>query len=86
VRGKLLSGKLWTISPFELLMFLYYGPLFLVIGVLNAGLTLAPAVPGWFSSLFGALLWLPQALHILPAGIISLVLRVLAAPFGGLDL
>jgi len=86
VRSKLLSGKLWKISPFEMLMFVYYGPLFFVIGVLNAGLARAPQVPSWFSSLFGAMLWVPQALHILPAALVCLVLRVIAAPFGGLDL
>lgn len=36
--------------------------------------------------LLGAILWLPQMLHILPAGLVCLVLRVLAAPFGGLNL
>ena len=60
VRGKILSGRLWKLTPFDLIMFAYYGPLFLIIGVLNAGLTLAPAVPAWFSAIFGATLWLPQ--------------------------
>ena len=72
VRGKLVSLKWWKISPFELIMFLYYGPLFLVIGVLNAGLTLAPRVPAWFSAVFGAILWLPQALHLFAAGVVSI--------------
>ena len=40
----------------------------------------------WFSAAFGVVLWFPQMLFILPAGIISLVLRIVAAPFGGLDL
>ena len=86
MRGKLLSLKLWTITPFELLMFLYYGPLFLIIGILNAALTITPAVPAWFSAAFGAVLWLPQMLHIFPMGVLCLVLRVLAAPFVGLAL
>ena len=43
-------------------------------------------VAPWFHSLLGAILWLPQMLHILPAGLVCLVLRVLAAPFGGLNL
>lgn len=86
VRGKLLSGRLWKITPLDLIVFAYYGPLFLVIGALNAALTVAPRVPAWFSSLFGALLWVPQALFILPAGLVSLALRVLCAPIGGLDL
>lgn len=62
------------------------GPLFLIIGVLNAGLKLFPTVPGWFSALFGAILWLPQMLHILPMGIVCLALRILSAPVGGLNL
>jgi hypothetical protein len=44
VRGKLLSGKLWKLTPFDVLMFAYYGPLFLVIGIMNAGLKFAPNV------------------------------------------
>lgn len=86
VRGKLLGLQWHKISPFDLLMFLYYGPLFLVIGVLNAALTLAPSIPAWFSAFFGAILWLPQFCFIFPVGLISLVLRVLASPFVGLDL
>merc|ERR1711865_215046 len=86
VRGKFASLKLWKISPFELIMFLYYGPLFAVIGVLNAMLTMAPKVPPWFSAVFGACLWVPQALWISVAGVVSLVLRLLAAPVAGLTL
>lgn len=44
VRGKLLSGKLWKLTPFDMLVFAYYGPLFLVIGIMNAGLKFAPNV------------------------------------------
>lgn len=86
VRGKLLSFQWHKISPFDLLMFVYYGPLFLVIGILNAILTKAPAVPGWFSAMLGASLWLPQMLHLLPMGLLCFALRLLAAPFGGLAL
>ena len=47
VRGKLLSPRRWlALTPFELLVFLYYGPLFLAIGVLNAILAKMPRVPG----------------------------------------
>ena len=86
VRGKLLSGKLWKISPFDLVMFAYYGPLFMIIGILNSALTQVPTVPAWFSAGFGAFLWLPQMLHILPMGIVCAALRLLAAPVGGLNL
>ncbi len=85
VRGKLLRCRLHELTPFDLIIFLYYGPLFLIIGVLNAILTLAPGVPAWFSALLGAILWVPQALHILPAAIISLALRLVASPIIGFD-
>ena len=58
----------------------------LIIGVLNAMLIKAPAVPAWFSAAFGAPLWLPQALHIFPLGLVCLVLRLLVAPVVGLSL
>ena len=86
IRGKIVSLKLWKLTPFEVILFAYYGPLFLVIGIMNAVLAKAPTVPAWFSAAFGVVLWFPQMLFILPAGIISLVLRIVAAPFGGLDL
>jgi len=86
VRSKLLGLAWLKISPFELLMFLYYGPLFLIIGLLNAMLTKAPTVPAWFSAAFGAILWLPQAVHLFTMGVFCLLLRLLAAPFVGLSL
>jgi len=86
VRSKVLSGRPWTMTPFEVLMFLYYGPLFAVIGLTNAVLKFAPKVPAWFSTTLGATLWVPQMVFILPLGLVSLALRMLAAPLGGLDL
>ena len=86
VRNKLVGLKWLQISPFDLLMFLYYGPLFLVIGIANVILAVSPKIPGWLSTAIGAFLWVPQALHILPMGILCLALRILAAPFGGLSL
>lgn len=86
VRGKLVSLQLWKLTPFDLLMFVYYGPLFLVIGILNAGLTVSPKVPAWVSAALGVVLWVPQALHLFVAGIISLALRVIAMPVVGLSL
>jgi AhpD family alkylhydroperoxidase len=87
VRGKLLAPGRWLeLSPFDLLLFLYYGPFFLVIGVLNAILTKSPQVPAFVSAALGVVLWVPQAVHILFAGLLSLALRLLAAPFVGLSL
>lgn len=86
VRSKIVSLRWWTLSPFELVCFCFYGPLFLVIGILNAALTKFPTVPAWFSAVFGAVLWVPQALHLTIAGLVSLALRLFAAPFIGLSL
>ena len=86
VRGKLVGLKWHKLSPFDLLMFLYYGPLFLIIGILNAGLAIAPTVPAWFSAVFGAILWVPQALHLFIMGVLCLALRLLVAPVVGLSL
>jgi AhpD family alkylhydroperoxidase len=86
VRNKLFSLRLWKITPFDLLMFVFYAPLFLVIGVLNSALTKFPQVPAWFSAIFGAILWVPQALHLFVAGLVSLALRIVATPVGGLNL
>jgi len=83
----LLAPRRWLeLSPFELLLFLYYGPLFLVIGVLNAILAKSPRVPAFVLAALGVVLWVPQAVHMLFAGLVSLVLRLLAAPFVGLSL
>ena len=84
VRSRILSLKLST--PFDYFVFAYYGPLFLVIGILNAALLKFPQFPAWASALFGVGLWVPQAAHIFPLGLLCLVLRLLAAPFVGLSL
>ena len=56
------------------------------VGVLNAALTKFPVVPAWFSTAFGATLWVPQALHIFPLGLACLGVLLAAAPFIGLSL
>ena len=58
-------------------------PALLIIGILNAALVYFPHVPKWFSAIFGAILWVPQALHLLTAGVVSLALRILVAPSMG---
>ena len=47
-----LTGKAKTGSSlvFELVFFVYYGPLFLIIATVNALLRFAPRVPKWFSA------------------------------------
>jgi AhpD family alkylhydroperoxidase len=58
---------------FELLFILYYGPLFLIIALVNALLRFAPRVPGWFSAAFGLLLTAIAGTWIVLPGIIGLI-------------
>lgn len=74
-RSKVLGCKLTSISPLDLLLLVWYGPLFLVIGVLNLILAKAPPVAGLVSTILGAILWLPQAIFISPLGIICILLN-----------
>ncbi len=60
---------------FELVFFLYYGPLFLLITVVNAMLRFFPTVPAWFSSFFGVVLTFIAGTWILPLGILSVIFR-----------
>ena len=53
----------------------YYGPLFLVISVLNKILKIIPGIPGYVSASLGAISWLPQAMNIVPLGIASIVMN-----------
>jgi len=63
-----------SFSLLDLFLLVWYGPLFAVIGVLNALLTVIPgSFPSLVSTMLGALLWLPQALFIAPIGLASLV-------------
>ena len=58
---------------FELLFCLYYGPLFLLIAVVNFMLQFFPKVPAWFSAAFGVLLTAIAATWIIPIGLVSLL-------------
>jgi len=68
---------------FELLFFIYYGPLFAIIGAVNFILKFAPKVPAWFSAGFGVLLTVIASVWIIPLGLLSLLIpakpRILAA-------
>lgn len=67
---------------FELLFVLYYGPLFLIIAIVNALLKFAPRVPAWFSAAFGLLLTIIAGSWIILPGILGSIVttkpRVLA--------
>lgn len=74
-RTKVLSCDICAISALDILLLLWYGPLFLVIGILNMILTKMPPVAGLISTVLGAVLWVPQALFIGPLGIICIILH-----------
>jgi len=60
----------------DLFVLVYYGPLFLVIGLLNAALTVMPGIPKGASAALGVVLWVPQAMNILPLGLLSILLSM----------
>lgn len=74
-RDKILTLRLGSITSLDLFVLSYYGPLFLVIGLLNVILTKMPSIPGYASAGLGAFLWLPQAMNIMPLGILSVALN-----------
>lgn len=56
---------------FELLFTVYYGPLFLIIALVNALLKFAPKVPKWFSAFFGLVLTVIAGSWILLPGFLG---------------
>ena len=74
-RDKLLNMKFGSVTSLDLFVLAYYGPLFLVIGVLNEILTKMPSMPASVSAGLGAFLWVPQAINIAPLGIVSVALN-----------
>lgn len=64
------------VGSLDLFVLAYYGPLFLVIGILNMILERMPPIPAAASAGLGAALWLPQALNIAPLGFASIVLHL----------
>ena len=60
---------------FELVFALYYGPLFLVIALVNALLRFTPRVPGFVSAGFGLLLTVIAGVWILTPGILGFLAR-----------
>lgn len=70
-----LKGQSKTGSSFlfETVFFLYYGPLFLIIAIVNALLRFAPKVPKWFSAVFGLLLTVIAGTWIIIPGVLGLL-------------
>ena len=58
---------------FELAFFIYYGPLFLIIAIVNGLLRFAPRVPKWFSAFFGVLLTIIAGTWIVLPGLLGLM-------------
>jgi AhpD family alkylhydroperoxidase len=75
-RDKVLKLRWASVTALDVFILGYYGPLFFVIGVLNTALKVAPPIPSAVSAGIGAVLWVPQALNILPLGLASVVLNV----------
>lgn len=67
--------KAGSSALFELLFALYYGPLFLVIALVNALLRFTPRVPGFVSAGFGLLLTVIAGTWILVPGLLGVVIR-----------
>ena len=68
------QGRTDSNIVFELLFCLYYGPLFLLIALVNLMLQFFPKVPTWFSAAFGGLLTAIASVWIVPVGLVSLVI------------
>ena len=58
---------------FELVFSVYYGPLFLLIAVVNGLLRFFPKVPAWFSASLGVLLTIIASVWIIPLGFFSMI-------------
>ena len=63
-----------TSLPFKLFMLLFYGPLFVEIAVVSKIVSVAPAVPSFVGSGFGAILAINAGLWFCPIGIIAAAL------------
>jgi len=75
-RDKILKLSWSKVTSIDLFVLAYYGPLFIIIGLFNALLTVAPLIPKGASAALGVILWVPQALNILPLGLLSLVVNL----------
>ena len=63
-------------GPFHALVAIFYGPLFAVIGALNVALARLPPIPAAASTALGAVLWVPQAVHIVALGALCVPLKL----------
>ncbi|GFH58270.1 hypothetical protein CTEN210_14746 [Chaetoceros tenuissimus] len=67
-RDKIKRFEFSSVNLLDILLLLWYGPLFLIIGILNLILLKVPEVSPKVSAALGAILWFPQALFIAPMG------------------
>lgn len=73
-RDKILKLELVDITLLDIFILAYYGPLFVVIGILNIILKFMPRIPSVMGNAVDATLWFPLAINILPLGLASIVL------------
>lgn len=81
-RDRVLMLKLTQLRPVDALVVACYAPLFIVIAVLNAALSKMPPIPPKASAALGAVLWLPQALHVGLLGALCLPLKLVLGVVG----
>lgn len=69
------------LTPFSLLFFLWYGPLFFLVFVVNSALKLLPkmATQAWFFKVMGVVLWTLAGIWIAPVGLIGLLISPCAS-------
>ena len=76
------NAKAGSSVVFELVFLIYYGPLFLIIAIVNGLLRFAPRVPKWFSATFGLILTVIASVWIVLPGLLGLIVatkpRILA--------
>mmetsp|Transcript_13974 Transcript_13974/g.38182 ORF Transcript_13974/g.38182 Transcript_13974/m.38182 type:complete len:241 (-) Transcript_13974:220-942(-) len=58
---------------FELLFYIYYQPLYLLIALVNCLLKFFPEVPSWFSAGFGVLLTTIASIWIIPLALVAIL-------------
>jgi len=67
---------------FEILFFMYYQPLYLLIAIVNFLLKYFPEVPAWFSAGFGALLAIIASVWIVPLALVGVLFIPCTPPKG----
>ena len=72
-RDKVKRFEFSSVNLLDILLLLWYGPLFLVIGILNLILLKVPKVSPKVSAAIGVILWFPVTLFVAPMGIVCFI-------------